>query len=77
MLSCIKDFLLGKYTWTFMYSVQTIRLQVEYVLSLFSVAHCTVRNLLTFLDKEEEMDLFIRYELVSCDFKLKISCMNL
>ena len=50
---CINDFLLGIYTWTFMHSVQTIRLQVEYVLSLFSVVHCTVQNLLTLLGKEE------------------------
>ena len=46
------DFLLGKYTWTFMHSVQAIRLQVEYILPLFSVVHCTVQNLLTFLGKE-------------------------
>ena len=36
-----------------MHSVQTIRLQVEYVLSLFSVVHCTAQNLLTILGKEE------------------------
>ena len=36
-----------------MHSVQTIRLQVEYVLSLFSVVHCTIQNLLTLLGKEE------------------------
>ena len=45
-----------------MHSVQTIRLQVEYVLLLFPVVHCTVQNLLTFLGKEGEMDLFIHYE---------------
>ena len=50
---CIADFLLGKYTWTFMHSVQTIRLQVEYILLLFSVVHCTIQNLLTLLGKEE------------------------
>ena len=65
-MSCIKDFLLGQYTWTFMHSVQTIRLQVEHALSLLSVVHCTVQNLLTFFGKEGELDLFIRYELVSC-----------
>ena len=53
MLSCIKDFLLGKYTWTFLHLVQTIRLKVEHVLLLFSVVHCTIQNLLTFLGKEE------------------------
>ena len=36
-----------------MHSVHTIRLQVEYVLSLFSVVRCTVQNLLTLLGKEE------------------------
>ena len=49
-----------------MHSVQTIRLQAEHVLSLFSVVHCTVQNLLTLLGKEGEMDLFIHYELVFC-----------
>ena len=49
-----------------MHSVQTIRLQVEHVLLLFSVVHCTVQNLLTFLGKEGELDLFICYKLVSC-----------
>ena len=39
---------------TFMHSVQTIRLQVEHVLLLFSVVLCTVQNLLTFLGKEGE-----------------------
>ena len=53
-----------------MHSVQTIRLQVEHALSLFSVVHCTVQNLLTFLGKEGEFDLFIRYELVSCGIHL-------
>ena len=47
--SDLNDFLLGKYTWTFMHSVQTIRLQVEHVLSLFPVVHCTIQNLLTCL----------------------------
>ena len=36
-----------------MHSVQTTRLQVEHALLLFSVVHCTVQNLLTFLGKEE------------------------
>ena len=49
-----------------MHSAQTIRLQVEYVLLLFSVVHCTDQNLLTLLGKEGELDLFIRYEFVSC-----------
>ena len=49
-----------------MHSVQTIRLQVEYVLLLFSLVHCTIQNLLTLLGKEGELDLLIRYELVSC-----------
>ena len=42
-----------------MYSIQAIRLQVEHVLSLFSVVHCTVQNLLTFLGKEGDMDLHV------------------
>ena len=49
-----------------MHSVQTIRLQVEHVLSLFSVVHFTVQNLLTFLDKEGDIDLIFHYELISC-----------
>ena len=36
-----------------MYSMQTIRLQGEHVLLLFSVVHCTIQNLLTFIGKEE------------------------
>ena len=61
----MKDFL-EKYNLDIMHSVQTIRLQVEYVLLLFSVVHCTIQNLLTLLGKKGELDLFIRYELVSC-----------
>ena len=52
-----------------MHSVQTIRLQVEYILQLVSVVHCTIQNLLTFLGKEGELDLFIHYELVSCELE--------
>ena len=46
-----------------MHSVQAIRLQVKYVLSLFSVVHCIIQNLLTLLGKEGDMYLFIYYEL--------------
>ena len=63
MLYLVQNIFFLENTWTFMYSVQTIRLQVECVLSLFSVVHCIVQNLLTLLGKEGDMDLFIRYEL--------------
>ena len=71
VMTCIKDFLLGIYTGTFMLSVQTVRLQVEYVLLLFSVVHCTIQNLLTLLGKEGELDLFIQYELISCGYNIQ------
>ena len=52
-----------------MHSVQSIRLQVEHALLLFSVVHCTIQNLLTFLGKEGELDLFIHRHLL-----LKLCC---
>ena len=63
MLCFVKiNFLLAKYTWTFMHSVQTIKLQAEYVLSLFSMVHFTISNLLTFLGKGGDMGPFIHYK---------------
>ena len=53
-----------------MHSVQTIRLQVEYALLLFSVVHCTIQNLLTFLGKRGNKQWQIQFtnKLIFCGF---------
>ena len=40
-----------------MHLIQTMGAHVQHVFSLFSVVHCTVQNLLTFLGKEGDGDL--------------------